>query len=61
LNAPIEAPVVITSKDAPPRSAWMAGTTSHLTNSWNWPSSHIRCSTAPAFVTIACPATLSTE
>src|SRR5262252_11090343 len=39
----------------------MAGTTSHLTNSWNWPSSHIRCSTEPVFVTIACPATLSTE
>ena len=61
LNAPIEAPVVITSMAWPPRSAWMAGTTSHLTNSWNWLSSHIRCSTEPVLVTIACPATLSTE
>src|ERR1700760_2024298 len=61
LNAPIEAPVVITSMAWPPRSAWMAGTTSHLTNSWNWLSSHIRCSAGPSFVTIAWPATLSTE
>ena len=35
LPAPIEEPAVTTSIDAPPRSAWMAGTTSHLTNSWN--------------------------
>src|SRR5215471_9222082 len=45
----------------PPRSAWMAGTTSHRTHSWNWLSSHIRCSGEPALVIIARPATLSTE
>src|ERR1039457_5079938 len=39
----------------------MAGTTSHRTHSWNWLSSHIRCSTGLALVIIACPATLSTE
>src|SRR5215470_11932136 len=39
----------------------MAGTTSHLTHSWNWLSSHIRYSAEPALVTIARPATLSTE
>src|SRR5215813_8386223 len=61
LNAPMEAPVVITSMAWPPRSAWMAGTTSHLTHSWNWLSSHIRYSAEPALVTIARPATLSTE
>ena len=61
LNAPIEAPVVITSMARPPRSAWMAGTTSHLMHSWNWLSSHSRCSAEPAFVIMAWPATLSTE
>ena len=39
----------------------MAGTTSHRTHSWNWLSSHIRCSTEPFFLIMACPATLSTE
>src|ERR1017187_6825409 len=39
----------------------MAGTTSHLTHSWNWLSRHIRCLTGAALVIIACPATLSTE
>ena len=39
----------------------MAGTTSHLTASWNWLSSHIRCSAEPSLATIARPATLSTE
>src|SRR5215831_15862373 len=61
LNAPIEAPVAITSMAWPPRSAWIAGTTSHRTHSWNWLSSHIRCSGEPAFAIIARPATLSTE
>ena len=61
LNAPIDAPAVITSSACPPRSAWMAGSTSHRTHSWNWLSSHIRCSGEPALVTIAWPATLSTE
>src|SRR5579859_1087313 len=61
LNAPIEAPQVTASIPRPPRSAWMAGTTSHRTHSWNWLSSHIRCSTEPVLAIIACPATLSTE
>src|SRR6266849_9643769 len=61
LNAPIEAPAAITSMAWPPRSAWTAGRTSHLMHSWNWLSSHMRCSGGPALVTIAWPATLSTE
>src|SRR5271169_4022961 len=61
LNAPIDAPAVTTSKDAPPRSAWIAGSTSHRTHSWNWLSSHMRYSSEPSLVTMAWPATLSTE
>src|SRR6516165_6471724 len=61
LNAPMEAPVVITSMGWPPRSAWMAGTTSHLTHSWNWLSCHRRCPAGLSFAIIARPATLSTE
>jgi hypothetical protein len=61
LNAPIEAPVAITSMAWPPRSAWIAGTTSQRMHSWNWLSSHVRCAGEPALVIIACPATLSTE
>src|SRR6266487_917113 len=61
LNAPIDAPPAITSISWPPRSAWMAGTTSRRTHSWNWLSSHIRCPTGPSLVTMAWPATLSAE
>src|SRR5215471_6533321 len=61
LNAPMEAPGVITSMGWPPRSAWMAGTTSHLTHSWNWLSNHRRCPAGLFFAIIARPATLSTE
>src|SRR5215467_14419568 len=57
----MEAPVVITSMAWPPRSAWIAGSTSHRTHSWNWLSSHMRYSGEPSFVIIARPATLSTE
>ncbi len=39
----------------------MAGTTSQRTHSWNWFSSHIRCSGEPSLATMARPATLSTE
>src|SRR5215468_6685441 len=45
----------------PPRSAWIAGSTSHRTHSWNWLSSHMRYSGEPSFLIIARPATLSTE
>src|SRR5580704_10066122 len=61
LNAPIEAPAVTTSCDWPPRSAHKAGSTSHRMHSWNWLSSHMRCSTEPSLATMARPATLSTE
>src|SRR5690348_9599068 len=61
LKAPIDAPHATTSSACPPRSAWMAGTTSHRTASWNWLSTHIRCPGGPALVIMSCPATLSTE
>ena len=61
MNAPIDAPVVITSMAWPPRSAWIAGTTSHRMHSWNWLSSHMRCGAGLVFAIIARPATLSTE
>src|SRR5579859_2540530 len=61
LNAPIEAPAVTTADAEPPESATTAGSTSHRTHSWNWLSSHIRCSTEPSLATMARPATLSTE
>src|SRR6266567_4838734 len=61
LKAPIDAPPAITSRAWTPRSAWMAGTTSRLMHSWNWLSSHIRCSADPVLATIARPATLSAE
>ena len=39
----------------------MAGNTSHRTHSWNWPSSHMRCSTGSCLAIMARPARLSTE
>ena len=61
MKAPIEAPPAITSMARPPRSVWIAGTTSHRMHSWNWLSSRMRCCTEPAFPIIAWPAMLSTE
>ncbi len=60
LNAPIDEPPT-TMGVAPCTSAWMAGTTSWATASWNWLNSHIRCSGEPSRRTSAMPATLSQE
>ena len=48
LKAPMDAPVVTISCGSPPRSAWIAGTTSCRTAWWNWLSSHIRYSGVPS-------------
>ena len=60
LNAPIDAPATMTAC-GPRASAWIAGTTSWATASWNWLNSHIRCDRVPSRSSIARPATLSQE